>query len=395
MKHGYQYSLEPYTGRRTRHTCPNCGKPHEFTRYLDTQTGQHLADHVGKCNRDTKCGYHYKPSQYFAEHPDRRGQADEWRQSELWQTAYTAPPQQITYLPAKVMQASQQQFERNNLCRYLASLFGWPKTRELAAAYQIGTSKRWQNDEGFAVAFWQIDRAGNIRQCKAMACDPHTGRRIKEPYNQVAFVGKQIAGKDASLAQCFFGEHLLTERPDAPVCIVESEKTAIIAAGYLPRYIWLATGGKNGCRWTDRSVFAALEGRQVILYPDLDAYDVWADKAKLLATVCHVSVSDLLERLATDEERAEGYDLADYLVSQAATATQYDLADQYGLATQYDLDDQEAALPAGWERQANGLLLAADGLPAIWCLCPTDEQEAHAIAAELQRLGLPQSKQAA
>jgi hypothetical protein len=315
-----KYQLERYAGRRTRHTCPGCGKPYQFTRYIDADTGQHIAPHVGKCNRLEKCGYHYPPRLYFAEHPESRGAADQWRETDIWQTTYTPPP--VDYLPAELLAASQKQFENNNFCRYLAKLFGWEKTLELAATYKIGTSKHWEYAGGYSVAFWQIDRAGNIRQCKVMAYDPHTGRRIQDGGSKIAFLGKQIAGKDANLAQCFFGEHLVTERPDAPVCIVESEKTAIICAGYAPGAVWLATGGKNGCRWADKSVYSALEGRQATLYPDLGAYDVWADKAKLLATVCDVAVSDLLERRATAEQRAEGYDLADLLTDSAAAQVQ-------------------------------------------------------------------------
>lgn len=29
--------------------------------------------------------------------------------------------------------------------------------------------------------------------------------------------------------------------------LVESEKTAVIMSYFIPDYIWLATGGKNGC----------------------------------------------------------------------------------------------------------------------------------------------------
>jgi hypothetical protein len=366
----YRYHLEKYAGRRTRHTCPGCGKRHEFTRYVDTETGQHLADHVGKCNRMNKCGYHYKPGQYFAEHPGRRGQEADWMQSELWKTAYTPPPAPpVDYLPADVMRATQKHFERNNLCRYLAKLFGWEKAQELAAAYQIGTSKKFTTAGGFAVAFWQIDRAGAIRQCKVMGYDPETGRRIKEPYSQVAFIGKQIAGEAANLAQCFFGEHLLADRPAAPVCIVESEKTALIAAGCLPKYIWLATGGKNGCRWTEKAAYTALEGRKVTLYPDLGAYDLWRENAKHLAAVCDVAVSDLLERKATEEQRREGCDLADLLTMPAASPGAHErpaagTEQAQGQEAAHSAPQQAQGLPEGIT--AAGHTLEVDGLPWDW-----------------------------
>lgn len=48
---------------------------------------------------------------------------------------------------------------------------------------------------------------------------------------------------DWQLSQCLFGEHLLALYQGKPVGLVESEKTAVIAAGLMPKYMWLATGG--------------------------------------------------------------------------------------------------------------------------------------------------------
>lgn len=46
------------------------------------------------------------------------------------------------------------------------------------------------------------------------------------------------------LTQCLFGEHLLQDKVNANVALVESEKTAVICFLLLPEYIRLATGGK-------------------------------------------------------------------------------------------------------------------------------------------------------
>ena len=63
----YRYTLEKYRGIRSRYTCPQCGRKYVFTRYIDTETNQYIADDVGKCNRLDKCGYHYTPKQYFSD----------------------------------------------------------------------------------------------------------------------------------------------------------------------------------------------------------------------------------------------------------------------------------------------------------------------------------------
>ena len=107
-----------------------------------------------------------------------------------------------------------------------------------------------------------------------------------------------------------FGEHLLQDKTK-PVAIVESEKTAVIASVYLPRFIWLAVGSLTNLNAEKCSV---LKGRSVILFPDLNGFEKWNTKAKELSHIARITVSDLLERKATETERKQGLDLADYLI---------------------------------------------------------------------------------
>lgn len=389
-----KYQLEIYRGPRSRHTCPGCGKKGEFVRYVD-EAGQYIADHVGKCNRANNCGYHYPPRQYFADHP--QGQAEAWRQSDLWQTPYTPPaaPRQITYLPAAPMEASRHAVAGSNLHRYLVTLFGQANAARLADLYHLGASAEFRNAGGLATAFWQVDEQGRIHQIKAMAYDPATGKRLKdhqpaerrtragnyrptaEGEAKTVFLGKRLAGQDAELRQCFFGAHLIPQFPALPVCVVESEKSAVILAGIKADAVWIATGGKFGARWTDREVYACLADRHVILYPDLGAFDAWQDRAKLLATVAaSVAVSDLLERIATDDDRAAGLDLADYFTRGAnAPATPPQIAqDERTEAEAYTTPPQEQeapqrpGLPQGFKvvEFDNGTTFEIDGLPMTW-----------------------------
>lgn len=61
--------LQPYKGKTTRHTCPECGAKESFTLYVDGNTHQPINKRVGKCNRESKCGYHYTPKQFFLDNP--------------------------------------------------------------------------------------------------------------------------------------------------------------------------------------------------------------------------------------------------------------------------------------------------------------------------------------
>ena len=117
---------------------------------------------------------------------------------------------------------------------------------------------------------------------------------------------------DYKLTQCFFGEHLLPYIRDKPVAIVESEKTAILATHYLPQYLWLATGGKCSC--LNREAIQALRGREVLLVPDLNATDDWRKKLTLFDNSgIKASLFEQLEQMATDEQREQGLDIADFL----------------------------------------------------------------------------------
>lgn len=182
---------------------------------------------------------------------------------------------------------------------------------ELVSSYYVGTSRRWPG----ANIFWQIDIQGNLRQAKVMFYDPVTGRRDKG--KKAIYAGKSLLNHyDNNLQLCFFCEVLLSIYPDKRVAIVESEKTAMIASIYFPDIIWLATGGSSGCKWTQKEVCSVLEGRQVILFPDLGCFDKWkirADEVRKLID-CTIIVSDLLEKNATEEQKKSGWDLADYLL---------------------------------------------------------------------------------
>ena len=86
-----------------------------------------------------------------------------------------------------------------------------------------------------------------------------------------------------------------------------------MAAYYLPEYVWLASGGKNGCFNTVS--LRVLKGHQVILFPDIGATDQWRQKLSLLHNLgIEASIFNYLEEIATDNERTAGLDIADYLL---------------------------------------------------------------------------------
>jgi len=126
--------------------------------------------------------------------------------------------------------------------------------------------------------------------------------------------------EDYNLQQCFFGEHLLSLHPEATVCIVESEKSALISAAIFPDEVWLGAGNIHGLSIEKCQV---LNNRTVILYPDLNAFDKWNEKAIQIEKEfnCKITVSTLLEDISTPEAKAKGLDIADYMIEELKTKT--------------------------------------------------------------------------
>jgi hypothetical protein len=293
----HKYILEPYKGMNTRYCCPSCQQREKtFSLYIDTETGEHIHPTVGRCNRESNCGHHYTPKQYFQ---DKNISFDT---PKAYKPRPVTPPQKpVSFIPFEVFKASLNTtaFETNHFVQFLINLFGVQVASQLVSRYFIANSKHWNG----ATVFWQIDIQGKVRTGKIMLYSPTTGKRIKDRTN---WVHKLIGQPEFNLKQCLFGEHLLIDKTK-PVAIVESEKTAIIASAYFPDFIWLACGGLGNLSTEKCSV---LKGRKVTLFPDLKGFDRWSSKATELG----YSISDLLERKATDIEKQQGLDIADYLI---------------------------------------------------------------------------------
>jgi len=295
----HRYILQPYTGRNSRYTCPVCKKPRQFSRYIDTETGEVLAEDVGKCNRIDKCGYHYTPKLYFAEKGIKPAVGSH---KQIKQT----PPRPVSYIDEHIFKQSLKKYETNNFIKYLHSLFDFQTVDLLINLYKIGTSSRYG---GGTTVFWQIDSNNKIRTGKLIQFA--NGHRIHGKNNWVHSV---LGLNNFNLKQCLFGEHMLKHTTHDIVCVVESEKTAIIATAFMPEMVWLATGGAESLN-SDK--IQVLHGRKVILFPDASKdgriYKKWKQKADEFG----FSTSDLLEREASQKQKAAGVDIADFLMNSS------------------------------------------------------------------------------
>ena len=302
---GYRFHLQKYRpGSKT--ACPECGRKSCFTRYIDEAGEISFPDNVGGiCDHINSCGYHYTPKEYFRDNPTVKEKLNEQERNggtPIVAKALAKPqPEQkpqISFLPSDWVEQSMRRYDINPLYRYFTKVAGKEDTDRLFRLYRVGTSRMW----GGAAVFWQTDRDGNVRAGKIMGYDAETGHRVKEPFNQVSWVHSVRKLPDFRMKQCLFGEHLLSDNSAAmsakPVAIVESEKTALFAAFFIPDFIWLATGGMHG-GFSSEAV-QVLHGREVVLFPDLKATEEWRRRLPMLESFCRrATCSDMLERIAT------------------------------------------------------------------------------------------------
>jgi len=302
----FMIKLQPYKGKSTRHTCPACKRKHSFTLYINTETNQPIHPKVGICNRAIKCGYHYMPKQFSA---DNKNSITNDYQNKTPYVKSFQPLHKIDFIPELYVKKSLN--PKSNFVSFLYSKFKPEQVQKALLEYKLGATK---NKE---VIFWQIDTLNRVRTGKIMQYNSVTGKRIKHQSTAIDWVHNKLKQSkllnyNFNLKQCFFGEHLLNTDKNKWIGIVESEKTAIIASIYFPNLIWLATGSLNNLTIERCSV---LTNRNVILYPDLGAFDIWCNKANViqLKIKCDIKISNLLNEIATPSERQYGLDIGDYL----------------------------------------------------------------------------------
>lgn len=297
-----RYRLETYDPKVRKHICPAC-EHRSFVRYIDTETFQYVSTEVGRCDRDQKCGYHKTPRDWFAEHGGAP-KKDYFFPKKDPNRDFS--PDTFSIVSKSLVQQTLSHYEQNNFVLWLNGRFGKEITQRALSLYQVGTAKFWPG----ATVFWQQDIDGRFRTGKIMLYDRETGHRVKKPQSKIIWAHKMPGFSDFHLKQCLFGEHRI-RASIGPVCIVESEKTAIIASIYFPNATFVATGGLQNMQ-PDK--MRCLMGRDIILFPDLDATEKWIAKADEIPALKNAKVSIWLEKHSTPEEKLQGLDIGDYLV---------------------------------------------------------------------------------
>lgn len=168
--------------------------------------------------------------------------------------------------------------EKTALFNFLCRLFPVDEVRRVFRLYRVGATKEFGTAvPALASAFPYLNAGGQCVDIHLMPYDAD-GHRRKSGYNQNWLLAKRKQS-DRRAPWPLFGEHLLPLNPSAPVGIVESEKTALIAAICAPGYVWTATGSLSNL---NARRCAALDGRECYVFPDADGLERWREKATAL-----------------------------------------------------------------------------------------------------------------
>jgi len=284
----FKYSLDT-TSRKFE--CPQC---HEktFVRYID-EYGQYIEGEYGRCDREAKCGYFLKPS---SDTNRNFRNADRPKVQAL-------PKKHPVFVPEDIFKRSLAGYERNNLFKWLESLFGHEKALESAKRYRLGTSNYFDG----STVFWYLNQSGAVTRGKIIAYKEN-GHRRKENGATHSVHALLKLGDLPELH--FFGLHLLDVDKSKPVALCESEKSAMAASLYFPEFVWLATGSLSTLT-AER--MKSLKGRRIVLFPDGGCLQKWQEKADRLAENYEIGVVSALEAGISEGEREDGYDVADFV----------------------------------------------------------------------------------
>jgi hypothetical protein len=279
----FKYALDKSS---KKFLCPSCGKK-TFVKFLDTTTNNYLKESLGRCDRESNCGCFNSPSS----------------NKPLSVITNYAPPIP-TFHDLELIDIYCKNYDNNQFIQYLLISFSEESVIQAIEKYLVGTSDHWKG----ATIFYQIDQNFNICAGKVMLYDCNTGKRVKKPLPHINWLHSVLRLDNFVLQQCLFGLHLaINYNKQKTICLVESEKTAIVMSIQFPKYIWLATGSKANLKL---KLLKPIKQYSIIVFPDKSEFNDWNAKVDLFSkNGFSISCSGLLE----NKNISKGDDLVDFL----------------------------------------------------------------------------------
>ena len=308
METDFKYHLDK-TSRKFE--CPSCKKK-TFVKFKNIE-GNYQSDEFGRCDRQANCNYY--------QYPNIKSNTSE----KTFEPKKIIPKKQV-YIPEDVFLKTLKGYDQNIFLNNLLNK-GIPSDSisKISNDYYLGTLTKGAYLG--AVTFPFIDENGRVNaiQVKRFNEENKTTENawlhsiLYKGYKKTNNVPEWITSyyENDKKTKCLFGIHLIKKYPDKKIIVVESAKNAILGAIFLPEYIWLASGSLGNIQ---AYKFKALKGKEVILIPDTSkdsiAFEQWKFKADEINKTegTNIKINDFLECIATEKQKLEGYDIADFLM---------------------------------------------------------------------------------
>ena len=235
-----KYEFEQYPRRKG--TCPKCEYKGVFRYFMNSNTGDRFPSEFGRCERINSCGYINRPNE-----------TKNYDYTPVVNSSLTREIKEQKYVESSTLLDSINFFYSTNFFYFIKSVFTESKVKRAIESYYLGGTSNGET------IFWTIDQNKKIINGKSIRYTLN-GKRDKHKQIQHLFTRKNGYG------QSLFGLHLIA-KSEKTICIVESEKTAVIASIQYPQFIWLASGSANGLT---KEKIKPLSNRNIILIPDCD-----------------------------------------------------------------------------------------------------------------------------
>ncbi|MCC9167596.1 DUF6371 domain-containing protein [Pontibacter harenae] len=278
--------VKPVQRYRVAPLCP-CGRGNHDGKFAPFLINGQVQDKKGHC---FSCGNTFHPDKITSDFCE----AD-------WSKIHIKPQPELKFIDPTEVAGTLKGYNQNNFALWLKSKFP-EQVNKLLNYFSIGTCRQG------STLFWYKDASDNYRKLKRMFYKPD-GHRVKLEEDKYKGLCSPLHYKNAEgYLYCLFGEFQLSlYQKDAPVFLVESEKTAVICYTMFPQYVWLATGGANKLT---REQAKVLKHKLVYIIPDMHQQGrAGALKTKQVLTdvSCKATIYDIDPTIETGE------DIADYL----------------------------------------------------------------------------------
>lgn len=185
----YRYRLDTSS---KKFICPKCEKK-TFVRFVETETLAYLSNDLGRCDRESNCGYFSRPTCMLMSKNEK--------------PLLVSLP--TSFHGLELVEKSMMINLENNFVQFLKTIFSEAEVNEAVRKYLICNSKRWSG----ATVFWQIDNNERVHAGKILAYNQETGKRTKSNEGKAlidwvhSILKRKGIVNEFNLRQCLFGLH--------------------------------------------------------------------------------------------------------------------------------------------------------------------------------------------